>query len=261
MIPMGTLLLWSAFLGISRVSRIFPVSGLSGLSVFYGRFRKFLWPALLFSVTANCFIFLHALRSDLWREHGTFRELGSHLGSTPGVCAVLAAGESSSIMMPFGDPASAPSPAFGALSLARDRQGYEELQGSEIDWFDHAPHCNLVQRVLLHTHRLHPGWTEEGCTLLPSGLLRTLPKFAQDWVLQQGYKASTWYNCPSSIFNYFGSQKVHEIYSHKFNRIEKLPALSTTARELENLGHQTSPPPRDISLPALDNPWYAPSLR
>ncbi|MEO5968892.1 MAG: hypothetical protein ABIQ95_03110 [Bdellovibrionia bacterium] len=255
MIPIETLLMWAAFLGAS---------------MFQWRWRKLLWSSLILSVIANCFIFLHALRADLWKEHGTYRELGSHLKSTPGVCAVLAAGEISSIMMPFDEPTSAPSPAFGSLSLELDRRGYTEMHNSEIIWFEHAPRCspnssvnrnsdpNTRQRILLHTHRLHAGWTDEGCTLLPSGLLRHFPKFTQDWILQQGYKSSSWYDCPTSILNYFGKQRIHQIYSNKFNRIKSLPGLGTTARELEDLGHQTSPPPHDIFLPTLDNPSARP---
>jgi hypothetical protein len=242
-IPIETLLFWSAFLG---------------LGVFYKRWRKLLLPLLVVSTVANSFIFLHALRADLWREHGTFRELGGHLASTPKVCAVLAAGEISSIMMPFDDLKPAPSPAFGALSLDLDRRGYFEMRHSEITWFEHAPECQPDSNFLLHVHRLDSGWDNEGCKLLPSGLLRLMPKFTTNWIIQQGYKASTWYSCPISILNFFGNQNVHQIYSHHFNRIKDLPGIGITARELEDLGHQTSPAPRDIFLPTLDNPSGAP---
>jgi hypothetical protein len=258
MIPIETLLLWGAFLGLGAI--------FSGrIAKRYSLIPKVLRTLLLFSGLANCGIFLHALRADLWKNHGTYRELGSHLQSNPKICAVLTAGESSSIMVPFEaapleNSNTAPSPALGVLSLERDRHGYSELRNSEIIWFEHAPQCD-TQSVLLHTHKLHPGWIAEGCTLLPTGLLRILPKDTQVWILQQGYRASAWYNCPASIFGYFGSQKVHHIYTHKFSRIENLPGFGTTAKELENLGHQTSPPPQDIFLPTLNNPSASPEQR
>lgn len=305
MIPVETLLLWAAFLGIGLLAKQ-KTRFLERKVEFQKYFPiKTLKLAFGISLVANCFLFLHALRADLWKAHGTYRELGSHLASTPHFCAVLAAGEVSSIMMPFTDSRLAPSPAFGALSLEKDRKGYSEMRNSGIIWSERAPDCGAAQaaardvstnptfnpnsninanqnlnpntsanrnanldvtpspsqsqihpaqRILLHTHRIHPGWIDEGCTLLPTGLLRKIPNSRQDWILQQGYKASTWYNCPTSILAYFGEVKVQQAYTHNFSKIEKLPGWGVTAKELEDLGHQTSPPPKDISLPTLANP-------
>jgi hypothetical protein len=42
-------------------------------------------------------------------------------------------------------------------------------------------------------------------------------------------------------------------YSHQFGRIQTLPPLGISAHDLETLGKETSPPPRDSVLPAFMN--------
>jgi hypothetical protein len=249
MIPIQTLLLWTAFVGWGEI--------LSTLKKRKIRIHFFLKPILYVSLFANGFLFLHALRADLWKAQGIYRELGSHLTANSRICAVLAAREGSSIMMPFDDPTQAPKPAYGALQFGKDREEFSELRNSGISWIEHGPPCqeNDLDRVLLHVHRINEEWVAEGgCTLIPSGPLRFLPKTTQQWVLEQGYKAATWYNCPSSIFKFFGEQKVEHLFSHQFNRIENLPRIGTTAKQLEDLGHLTSPPPADVDMPTLAHP-------
>ncbi|MFZ9595620.1 MAG: hypothetical protein ACO3A2_06025 [Bdellovibrionia bacterium] len=250
MIPLEKLLLWAGFTGCVL---LYP-------KIRSKRVRTLLSQGLILTVVINAFVFLHHLKGDLGKKEGTFRELGTHLQKSKSEsppCAVLTSPPFSpfqSLLLPFTDPKQVPEPAVGLFSFQQSPTHLPSLQHSSVQWLEREPNCRADQSILLHAVRAHPFWQEQGCELLPSGFLRFLPTAWIPWVLKSNYHASTWYRCPSHLLQSLSRSTVEKLLSHQFQRIPHLPPLGISAQQLEDLGHQTSPPPRDSVLPTLAHP-------
>jgi GPI mannosyltransferase 3 len=238
MVPIETLVYWSAFVGLAFLSNKVKQTKALRISIA---------SVLGISLLANSLIFLHALRADLWRDRGTYRELRGHLLPTKSVCAVLTGYEAFSVHLPFQPSTPIPEPAVGTFITENNRAGYPAIKTSKIGWIEHAPQCSATDSVLLHVHKAEKAWTQHSCTLLASGILRILPQRSWTWAVERKLVSGAWYQCPSDVLKQFKGEEVLQVMSRSFGRMSSLPRIGITAQELEKLGRETSPPPEHSS--------------
>ena len=238
LIPIEILLRWSSIYGC-----VIAFEKTKALQKKIPHLKTMAFSILIFSFIANALVFLHTLRADLWKSRGTYRELGSHLKAVPQVCAILTVDQIQSILIPFSDPRVFPDPAVGFINL--------EIDPLAVSWMEHNPTCSAQSRILVHVQKLDAQWITEGCSLLPSGIMRVLPEKWASWAVQKKWVGGPWYHCPAATLTHFSRQKTEFHYSHSFGKIDSLPPLGITPEALQKMGRQTSPPPRDAVLPGL----------
>lgn len=240
-LPIETVLRWSALLGIVYLGTAFRFS-----KPLQRGFRFLIWA----SIILNGFIFLHALRADFWKARGTYRELGEHQAATPHLCAILSNYEPTSLTLPFQDKDHFPQPAFGLLGT----------QQEGVLWIEKKAQCQTGDQILVH--RLKPfqtdtAWMATGCHLLPSGILRIIPRDLWDRALEKKLVAGPWYQCSAEVLQKLADFGMRSTYSKNgFGRIPTLPRLGIPAEELEAIGYHTAPPPRDAGMPSLLHPVF-----
>ncbi len=245
MIPVEILLRWSSFCGLILLFQKDWISPALKTVVKY---------SLILAVGVNGLLFIHTLRADLWKELGTYREIGHHLKTHPQTCAILTMREITSILMPFENSSKFPNPSIGSYQTNVESMTYMNSKKIGIHWIENPPQCNSKSVILFHAHKAESGWSKEGCTLLSSSILNILPQSAWADAIQGNKVSGAWYECTPEIVNHFKDQRTTHFFSHTFGHFSSLPKLGITAKELEDLGIQTSPPPKDLSIPTLANP-------
>jgi hypothetical protein len=125
------------------------------------------------------------------------------------------------------------------------------MKNSQVDWIEHPPQCGKQDQLLVHVYKAEPEWFEEGCSLLESGVLKILPKKTWKFALDRGWINGPWFRCPTQVLAHFKEQKTTHFFSQTFGHFQSLPAFGISAKDLEELGHKTSPPPADSVLPVL----------
>ena len=238
MVPIETLTRWIGFIGLAFFFRNL------GLSV---KIRSALQLFFLFFFSINSILLLHALRADLWRLRHSYLEIGDHLKSSSApVCAILTPLQITSLYLPLQKEGIAGlSPPVGRLLQENRRPTYSNLKNASLLWIEHAPACNPTDSVMVNAYSSDDLWNQEGCKLKPTGLLKLFPNSLLDWAIHRQLAHGLWYECPSKILTSFASQQVVHYLSTGFGKISQLPRMGISPLELENLGRETSPAPRD----------------
>lgn len=232
--PIETLLIFGAVAGLAelrprlrlRSRRTKAVMKAAGIAV-----------AVLLLI-ANGALFLRALWGETGIAIGTYFELSGHLKRVSQgpeqapVCAIVTVRRPISSQLPGLDADRIPEPALGFFPVERRKPNFEQTTTRPLIWIEHAPQCEPQTRALLHLHHPDPRWNEQGCKLLPSGILRVIPESSWSQALARGWARGSWYECPSRVLSLFSQPETRRVLAREIPKLSTLPGPGISAEEL-----------------------------
>ena len=192
MIPIESLFVYGGFVGL--------VSWENEKVRLWIRKLKWVW---VFCGVVNALFFLKGLWGDTWKPAQTFFDLNRHLNDPSRTCAVVTVRKPLSLHLPSLPLAYFPSD--------RKVNSFEQTVNRPLIWIQKDAACEMDETVLIHLHKPAEAWTQHGCALLDSGVLRVLPRTKWDWAIEKDYASGVWYRCPATVLPLFQRPEVRKI--------------------------------------------------
>jgi len=201
--------------------------------------RKQIWTTLkplslivaTLAIATNIALVLGSTWGEFLKKNWTYLEIDSHLAAHPSTCAVISINRPMSLQL---------SPKIHAYYPYKDRDplNLPKIRSSDIPliWVNQSgKDCD---QILVHSNKIDSSWTDNGCTLLSSGLYGILPvawPFENNTYIRKT-TSGPWYHCDGKILNEFTHQQTRNlIYSGTFQKIEPLPGWNSTSVELKSI--------------------------
>ncbi|MGZ3688537.1 MAG: ABC transporter permease subunit, partial [Bdellovibrionota bacterium] len=177
-------------------------------------------------LAVNAVLVVRILWGELYRTAWIYTEVTSKLQNSPDTCAVITVDRRL--------PSSYyPRVANLAIFVAeRDPSSLAQAKTNPLVWSEHLPSCTPDQKILLQVGRVDDAWNAKGCELLPSGILKILPRERWEWAVQNHVSGSVWYRCPSSVTALFARQSVEHPFVTSLTRLAALPPIGTTSDQI-----------------------------
>lgn len=226
MAPVETLAVWIVFIGVKNVPKKWTWQK-----------NRFVVGLLGLSLLVNMGVFARELWGQNWVADRTYFELNdqyARVKADHSVCALITVRRPLSIFLKQDLPTA-------YLPIARRKPLESELTEKPLLWVEEKPaNCqppssDQPSAVLVHLHKPHVIWDEQGCKLLPSGILNLIPENQWREVIEKNWASGTWYQCPASVLNRFGKQEIRRILARGFPAIETVPPLKNARDSLLSL--------------------------
>lgn len=181
-------------------------------------------------------IFFRALWGDSLRSSRTYFEVDDHLKSHPKACAVISVRRPISLTLP-------------PVSFAYWPMEKGDNQQRPLIWIEKPPQCSAQENeILLHVHRPDSLWTDKGCDILPSAVLKWIPRSQWDSFIEKRWVSGPWYRCPSTVLANFPKQETRSILATHWRRFSHLPRLGISGEEYWKQYFESYPSTQDGTL-------------